>query len=588
MKKQLITLFINKSKQIFSISLSGIKTLFVLIILSGGILLGSCKKFLNTTPTDFILTNTFYESKAQFTNALAAIYGPLSGNNMYGGFFCTQAQPCTDECYCWNTAIGSPVTYNSLNYTNSSLNSFWQTAYAAIQKANLIIANKGNAVNITDTALAEIVGEAKFLRAWYYFLLVQNFGDIPMRLTPTAGLNNLNIARTPTKDVYAQIVKDMTEAEAVLYLPSNPELANASSRVSKLTAEGVLARVCLFMAGYPLNDQTQYANALMWAKKVQAMGINNLTTNADTLVNVVNLRNMPLAYTATLGNPAYINNGYAQAFVNEATGVYNVKEMMWEADAGFLNPSVAVGGILGSQIGIQCTNDFVLGKCGPSTSPQQYLWNLFGSGDLRRDWAIGSYTYNGLTVASRVFYNAIPGPLLNVLYRPVGKWRREYEPIRGVDKSGWGTTLKYPLLRYSDVLLMLAEAEFMVNGPTQTGLDAINQVRRRGYGLNINIPAPTIDFTVATFTLSAIQDERARELCFESLRKNDLIRWGIYLQRCQQAINYNNTNGYPKGLVSIANLSFINALAGGKQFLLWPIPSSEVLVNNLIVQNPGW
>jgi len=588
MKKQLITSFINKSKQIFSISLSGVKPLFVIIILAAGILLGSCKKFLNTTPTGFIQTNTFYTSKAQFISALALIYGPLVSSNMYGGFLCVLAQESgSDECYS-NSTLNAPLPTNSFNYTLSGLNTFWQTAYAAIEKANLIIANKGNAVNIDDATLAEIVGEAKFLRAWYYFLLVQNFGDVPMKLTPTVGQNNLNIARTPTKDVYAQIVKDMTEAEAVLYLPSNPELANASSRVSKLTAEGVLARVCLFMAGYPLNDQTQYANALMWAKKVQATGVNSLTTNADTLANVVNLRNMPLAYPAILGNPAYKNNGYAQAFVNEATGVYNVKEMMWEADAGFLNSAVNVGGIIGSQIGIACSNDFVLGRGSPSTYAQQYLWNLFSPGDLRRDWAIAPYNYTTLPVASRIFFNGVPGPTLAVLTRPVAKWRREYEPIRGVDKSGWPTTIKYPLLRYSDVLLMLAEAEFMVNGPTQTGLDAINQVRRRGYGLNINMPAPTVDIKVATFTLSAIQDERARELCFESLRKNDLIRWGIYLQRCQEVINYNNTNGYPMYRVSGANLSFINTLAGGKQFLLWPIPSSEILVNNLVVQNPGW
>ncbi len=577
--------FRKKNKKLQLFVLKKIRSTFV-IIPALLILFSSCKKFLDTTPTDFIQTNAFYQTKDQFVRALAAIYNPMmGGTNLYGRFFWQATQECTDEAY--KNSAG--VFINSYDYTNADINFVWRDCYSSIEKANVLIANKKNAVNIDNATLDELIGEAKFLRGWYYFLLVQNFGDVPLKLTPTTDPNNVNIPRTPVKDVYAQIVKDMTEAEAVLYLPNSTELGNASSRVSKTTAAGILARVCLFMAGYPLRDQSQFVNALKWAQKVQASGIHRLTVDTDTMTNVVNLRGTPLAYPATNGNPAYKNNGYAQVFINEAMGLYNVKETMWEADPLIQASSRYLFGMIGGQIGILCSNDFVLGRCSGDVLAQHYLWNLYGSGDLRRDWAIAPYSYGNLVPAVRKFLNGAPGTSIQILNRYAGKWRREYEPMEVTGfKSGWNTNIKYPLLRYSDVLLMLAEAEFMINGASQTALDAINQVRRRGHGLDPNNAAPEVDFTSSTLTLSAIQDERARELCFESLRKNDLMRWGIYLQRAQDVINFNSVNGYPPGNRTAATVGVTNTIAGGNKFLLWPIPSSEMLVNKAMVQNPGW
>ena len=135
---------------------------------------------------------------------------------------------------------------------------------------------------------------------------------------------------------------------------------------------------------------------------------------------------------------------------------------------------------------------------------------------------------------------------------------------------------------------MISEAEFMVNGATQTALDAINQVRRRGYGFDPNTANATVDLTTSKLTLTEIQNERARELCFEGTRRQDLIRWGIYLQRMQDVINFNNASAYPTGTRARANVVCQNALTAGPKILLWPIPSSEVLVNTYMVQNPGY
>ena len=566
-----------------------------IFLLSFSIFLGSCKKFLDIKPTDFIEPNEFYQNEQQLTSALASIYATFSngrgnapGLATYSYFKSILADGINDEGYCpYTFNSGTQFANNQFDYTNPEINQFWEVIYNGINLANNMLASKSRVnPSIDTTTVNALMAEAQFLRGYFYFLLVQHFGDVPLRLTPTSLPTEINAPATPMKEVYAQIIKDMSTAEPYLFNPNSSKI-KGTSRVSKTVADGILARVCLFMAGAApvgLSDNSQYSNALIWAQKVQQSGFHGLLTNTDTSVNQVNLNGTPLAYPITNGNPAYSNNGYAQVFLNEAKGVYNSKETMWEVTYAASN-NLRMG-YIGSQIGITC-GDLTLGNNTFYRSPQHYLYNLYGSGDLRRDWNIAPYTYGTGAVALRTFYVGTPGTGIQVLSRPVGKWRREYEPITmWSPKQKWNTIISFPLLRYSDVLLMLAEAEFMVNGSTAVALTAINQVRRRAYGLDINTQNSSVD--LSSITLADIQAERARELAFESLRTQDLKRWGIYLQRLQEVINFNNTQGYPTGNRSAANLGRVNAIAGGNKFLLWPKPSSEVLVNKGIVQNPGW
>jgi hypothetical protein len=565
------------------------------------LVLGACKKFLATSPTDFVQPATYYQNTAQLTSALAAVYASLTddpggyGGALYGFFLSNPAQGVGDqlgERYAGSNT-GTQVGYGLFDYTSITINDFWITCYSGINRANNLLANRGNVGSSVDsTDLNAMMAEAQFMRGYYYFLLVQNFGGVPLRVQPTVYPTPLNTSRAAIDSVYAQIIRDMTTAEPYLYQANSASLQGGTSRVSQTVADGILARVCLFMAGSApigLGDQTQYANALKWAQKVQASGMHGLLVNADTLANVTNIQGKPLAYPATNGNPAYSNNGYAQVFLNEAMGRYNSKETMWEVNYSAASASSNRMNYVGSQLGIDC-GDQVLGNVVCGFFIQQYLYNLYGAGDLRRDWNISAYTNGSTTTAVRTFsFNGTPGSGQQVLNRMVGKWRREYEPLTAFNpKPKWQTTISFPILRYSDVLLMLAEAEFQVNGPTQTALNAINQVRRRGYGVDINTPDAAVDLTSATLTLSAIQDERSRELCFEAVRSGDLRRWGIYLQRLQDVINFNNTQGYPSGNRILANTACQTTLAGGTKFLLWPIPSSELLTNKAATQNPGW
>jgi hypothetical protein len=143
------------------------------------------------------------------------------------------------------------------------------------------------------------------------------------------------------------------------------------------------------------------------------------------------------------------------------------------------------------------------------------------------------------------------------------------------------------MLRYADVLLMFAEAENQVNGPTQAAYDAINMVRRRGFGKPVDLPDPVADLTAGLAQIDffeAVQKERFRELSYEGIRKHDLLRWGNYVFTMQQMVAEYQAN-MPSTLspAAIGQASRITSKS-----VLFPIPNSEIAVNPNISQNPGW
>lgn len=662
--------------------------LFSLLILSVG--LTSCKKFLDTVPTDNLLQPDYYDSEAKLLNALAGVYYPLSTGSLYGNFLNCDFNISDEAFYQRNTQTTGVSVYN-FDYADSGVAALWQQCYVGIERANMLIANI-NVAKMDESKRAPILGEALFMRGYYYFLLASNFGDVPLKLEPTKSpsAEDVQVKRTPVKEVYAQILSDMTKAEGMTSKISD---FGFSGRVAKTTVQGILARVCLTMAGAPLKDEAKYAEAKAWALKVKESGEHRL------------------------------NPSYKQLFVNMHQDFYDVKESMWEVEfKGNGQDGLGSTGRVGSLGGIQMQVTTGMGlKIGYSYGflhTTAKLFSLFQPGDLRRDWNIAPFNYIA-SYSDRYYYNYYtPAQVYN---RDAAKFRREAYVL---DNKNQNTTpINYPLLRYADVLLMLAEAENHINGPTALAYDAINQVRRRAYGFdpataastisvvnNINIAtagntgylltlnnipvtltggggtgataeatvststgkvtgiavlnpgkgytsAPTVTigtawasnvaysintqvfngnnvYTVttagtstatgptqttgassaavtgavftyaglkatatATFATStidlggldpdsfqqAVEDERSRELCFEALRRPDLIRWGKW-------VNTMNAIGADIRATAGATFSY-GGLAGSNvqtKHLLFPIPAAEITVNKAAVQNPGW
>lgn len=511
---------------------------YILVFLLVTSLTTSCTNFLDTAPTDSLSPEFYYSNEKQMNAALTGVYDVLGDQSLYGNNVFTNLNAASDLSFYRRNNVFNGTMVLNFDASDTDIRDMWRSLYTGINRANLVLDNLQKP-EMTDADRAAIEGQALFLRGYYYFQLVSNWGDVPLILNGKVDIDQTNIARTPTKQVYAQIIADMEKAEPLV--KGITENGNAG-RVSKSAVRGILARVNLYMAGQPLNDASRLPEALKWA----------LAVKSD-------------AVAAHKLNPSY-----SQVFINYAQEKYDLGESIWEVElwGNRIGNNYQEAGRVGNTNGIQCTNleeGYSYGFIGATPK----LYNLYESTDLRRDWAIGPYSYVGSTNEKKNYTSA------EIYQRMSGKFRREYELI---EKQKNFTPQNFPLLRYSDVLLMIAEA----SGPNDLGYNALNEVRRRASAkeytfANGNRTANPSDY------LKIIQDERARELCFEALRNGDLKRWGIYVFSLQQAANFIAQN-------APATYKY-TALAGqnvSQKHLLYPIPLREIGLNPLLTQNKFW
>ncbi|MVN92722.1 RagB/SusD family nutrient uptake outer membrane protein [Mucilaginibacter aquatilis] len=519
-----------------------------------------CNKQLNTIPKDFISPVNYYQTEGQLNNALNGVYDPLGLESMYANGLLTYLSYGNDEGV-WRASgqVTGPMVYN-YDPSEANINNLWTAAYTGIGRANLLLDNIDKATAVATATRDVILAQALFLRAYYYFVLADNWGGVPLRLTAAQSAEDVDLPATPVADVYKQVVKDMETAEALL--PTAEQWGpNSGGRVSKNTAAGILARVYLTMAGSPVNDKARYADALKWSKKVIDMGFNQL--NAD----------------------------YSQVFINHCQDKYDVKESMWEVEFyGVKADAYNEVGYVGNRNGIASNNIDFPGYGYAFLYATSKLYKSYESRinattkvefspDERRDWVVSPYTWNDATktktfLAVTATYDRFPG-----------KWRRDLETNLPRNKNYSG--VNFPLLRYSDVLLMFAEAENEINGPTVAALNALNQVRRRAYG---KLKAGATNVTEADLTgldkttfFNAINAERMRELAFECLRNHDLKRWGLLQSTLKEFAADIKLN-------APANRKFTAIIGDNIQdrHLFYPIPSREISLNKAIKQNQGW
>lgn len=506
---------------------------FLLALLIAVITAGGCKKFLEEDPT-FLVKENYYTNDREVAAALTGVYDILSQEAMWGGQIPIRHNATTDESYFSYQTFPTGPFRNNHDPSDTYVAALWKNLYTGIERANTLL-SKIDSTNMDGNKKSIAKGQALFLRAFYYFTLVQYYGDVPLKLTPTESINETDIARTPAKQVYEQIITDMKDAEARV---KTAAAINNSGEVSKSTVRGILARVYLTMAGAPLHDTEKFKDALEYAKKVKESGEHVL-------------------------NPIYQN-----IFINECQDIEDYKECIWEAECNGANEDeFREGGRIGNENGVLCrANSFaVVGYAYGFNSTTYKLFNLFTAADVRRDWAISTYTMDTAGVKKAIAATSIYN-------RNCNKWRREYELVSPKNKNY--TPTNFPMLRYADVLLMHAEAENEVNGATASGLESLNLVRKRA-GLPDTTIADQDGLRVE------IRNERARELCFEGLRRHDLVRWGIYVQAMHDAADeIVNMKGPAYAAINASNVS--------QRHLLYPIPLTEMSLNKKMVQNPYW
>ncbi|NGM62620.1 RagB/SusD family nutrient uptake outer membrane protein [Sphingobacterium sp. SGG-5] len=535
-----------------------IKSLFALFIL---LISSSCTSFLDTEPEDFLSPEFFYKNEEQINTALVGIYNKMSdtrnGAPLYSSaYFTFMGTEGDDGLYRKGPERTLPGQF-LYNPSATHVANLWRALYEGINLANLML-EKLDGADMDDAKREIVRGETMFLRGYYYFLLVSNYGNVPLTLRSTQTPDFNDIEQAPPTQVYEQITKDM---EAAYELVPTATEVGFGGRVNKSAVAGILARVYLYWAGEPIKDISKYQNARDWAYVVISSGEHALNPSFDDV------------------------------FRRLAADEYDIKESIWEVEFyGNRTDRPRQAGMLGNYMGIYTTSTEI-GVSNANIWGSGRLYQLYEAGDSRRDRTLAPFIYSPSSSS-----NESPLAETAIWTRYAGKYRRSEETF--LPKSQGYTPINFPLLRYSDVLLMFAEAENEVNGPSPDAVKYFNMVRRRAFGFpytdsDLLVPNPVSDLpdedkTDKVAFLLAVQDERSRELAFECLRKFDLIRWGIYISSMRALSDLYLTATEPSVPSEQArNVATALGMITSRHKLL-PIPTREMNLNRKLVQNSGW
>ena len=596
------------------------------------ILLGaacSACTFLDTEP-QIIPSKGSYTNETRLKYGLAGVYGALNSEELYGSYYSLQIANADDLCYFnnYNNGETRPDRYNHSAGT-SVIYETWLKLYEGIKNANEYLDEAGKAEidpEELSTDLKTYLAEARFLRAFYHFLLAQAWGDVPLRSEAATSPNpvNVQIAATPQEKVLKWCVD---EIEAIVY-DLDEGVEQTPSRVNQTVAEGILARIYLFMAGETvdqvegLSKQEMYGKAAYWANEVIA------------------------------SQKHHLNESYEQVFINMIQDQYDTefRESMWEAE--FLGDRTSstywTNGRIGDLIGLKSqsgTTNYSEWACNYSYgyyNGSYTLWQLYWTDDRTADeassrtvidkrltWNLPGYNYRGLnnqqisyqkdgatvtavlkqdqsmyktpwlyknnfampeiegldTSVENAFDPAdiIYDPTIMCAVRNAGKWRRETIYENQMSHKSLYTSINFPILRYSDVLLMYAEAVNEYAGaPDEQAKEAVREVRRRA-----GVATDESQLSGQASFRNLVRNERARELAFEGLRKWDLIRWGIFVERMHLAgTNVPTESMYlNKTITDYAAGNYANV---SSRHIYLPIPTKELAVNHALQQNPLW
>lgn len=492
--------------------LSPIGTMLLLSIL---IVIGGCKKYLDQQPITELGPEAVFSDVPSTYKALAGVYSRLIGDQGYG-IRLSLYYPLDNDEMQGPTGAGDNDRRDIARYTatpgNAQLEKPFNQLFQGIEYANICIDNipkmnlYSNGSENEKKQLQRMHGEALTLRAQFYFEAIRNWGDLPAHFEPAYILATGNPfpSQVDRDTLYNRLLADLKTASDLV--PWRNELAAigdpSDERITKGTVKGLRARIALARGGYSLRADGQMKRSADYLTYYQIAKdeCNDIITSGQHSLN-----------------PSYKNlwkNQVCAHTLSDPNG-----ELMFQASATGLT------GAEDSKLGFY-NGPRVNAKGNSSVNPLPSYFYLFDSTDLRRDVTIAPYF-----VAADGITKITPGSQALVSIND-GKYRRDWvtNPVIDPNSAVQYLSLKWQIIRYADVLLMLAEAENEINSPNAAAYNAINMVRRRGYGKPISTPDVTVDIPSGlskTEFFKYLVRERALELGGEGIRKYDLIRWNL-------------------------------------------------------------
>jgi starch-binding outer membrane protein, SusD/RagB family len=520
-----------------------------LIIAAGLLVFMACDDFLTEKPKTEIAVDQFFDSPDDARSAVNALYRDGAGAGSYdsGGFrgsnvmigafmsglFDNEAKGERIEGQLAHALQQDPVNFNDF------AGGWWNAKFRVINRANLVLSRIDDIPLMDEGERRHLTAEARYFRAFNYFSLVKLFGDVPLILEPFEGLEDIFVERQGSDIIYNQIIDDLTWALDNGSFPNTPFGSGNNGRITEGTVATLLAKVHLQRAGYPLQQSGAYADAASAARQVINSGTYSLIEHGGNV---------------------------------DGESAYNRMRV--------------------------------------SEQEAEYIWSIEYDGDI----AVSQYpriTIPGVIRPSGIQY----GRTLN-MYRPITAFVRMYDPdndLRIQNRQIFFTSLEVDgselqfgeyapyiwyeedaifgnargtmnlnITRYSEVLLIAAEAIARSEGVTGEAVGYLADVRDRAYWTTNReeIVAELSGLSADQF-VEEVWKERYRELALDFVAWPDILR----------------TRQYPTTSAdSPGEVTFVNVIGASNNWgqtyqerdLLYPIPDDEMQRNENLTQNPGY
>lgn len=526
---------------------------YIFITLLGlGLLLGSCEKFLEETPTGSLTDESQITSAsgglALATGAYRALPGWTDGAVWWGGNLVNALEYATGKAY--SQYQGAELWKFEQNSESGDSEYFvkpWNNWYQGVRDCNLALKMLPGVTELGEAEKSKLIGEVRTLRAFYYFSLVRHYGDVVYNTEIVTDVADAPRKRSSLVKIYDEII--VPDLEYAVNESALDDVQSSDGRITKHSARAILADVYLTMSGYPyqeaVTDTTKnWCEEGSWSMSgypVNSASATSLLQKSKTQLDFL-YGKYSLGKFEDIRNPAMDNQGGA---------IFQIQYVSGLRDNGFISTTLP----LASQISM-------FGDENGTGIPSVAYYESYNAADKRildRVYFFGDDTKS-------LKYDPNESPAAKFAVKFLYKYY-DTEAIKITSQSG----LNFNVYRYADILLMLSEVNWALGISGNDEVKGINQIRTRA-GL------PT--FQSGELTLLDIMSERAYELVWENKMLFDMRRTRMAL--IDGSGEFSGIENFVGHQPTSFNFEF------SAKHLLAPVSSTEIDNNRLCSQNYGW
>lgn len=505
------------------------------IVLVAGLACASCSDYLDTESPSVLSNETVFTTEAMTKSAVMGVYSSLIADNLYKGRMTCNWQGVSDIEFGRsesNSGEDGFPNYWCDTYENRCR---WTDGFKLAELATSAVdgIRKSPLMESEPETMKAYLGEALVLRALAYFELVRIWGDVPFKEEASkSDLSNVYTGKTSRDVIYDKIIANLQEA--IPYLPWMGTGEYTAERVTKGLAYGLLARVALFAGGYSLRDSNLFPDAeIEHLKRIKELSGYYVGRRKDYKRYYDIAERACAELIGSAGNPHKLDPDYGDIWKTVCHLELNpYNENLFEVAMG-MGQNGDIGNLMGYSMGTNTQYTGGRGMGGNYTTSNAYYFYSFDPSDKRRDYSLywGAFGHDNAGNTDR---ESIKGDPLSVGFN---KWNYfwttdSWRSMLKVATNRLGNGINWIVMRYSDVLLMYAEAANELYGPDAldktagiTPRRALELVRARAFAGNAEKAAVTASGKEDFF--NQIVNERAWEFGGEAIRKMDLIRWGM-------------------------------------------------------------